>query len=202
MTSQLSRMAAAVSAVSPAISSVCSLLSITLATVLTQSLARTNLGGGALPVTEKHGRALGVIALCFGMSAGAVAQWAASSALLRRAIGPGADSASGSDRNQSGSDKGTACEAEDTSPAMRRRRARPVDDAVLETASLAVPSVVSMGVLQLSTLADVVLAGRFAGAASSLGYANLLAMAPIGIVSRSVTAGIAHNGTCARSKVP
>lgn len=97
--------------------------------------------------------------LAAGVALGTAAQCVAAAALSRRLTGGG------------------DCEG-------GRFGSRAFGEALRRTASLVGPGVVSLGTLQLATLADVVMAGKFPGAPAALGYANLLAMAPIGVLSR------------------
>eukprot|EP00873_Tetraselmis_striata_P039396 jgi/Tetstr1/459660/TSEL_005016.t1 len=55
-----------------------------------------------------------------------------------------------------------------------------------EVVALLLPAAASMGVLQLAVLTDSCFASFEPGAAAAMGYANLLAMAPLGVLSSAV----------------
>ncbi|KAL3696942.1 hypothetical protein R1sor_011018 [Riccia sorocarpa] len=60
------------------------------------------------------------------------------------------------------------------------------DEGVREVFSVLLPATVASGLLQIATFADLYLASFIPGAAAGLGYANLLVMAPLGILSSAI----------------
>ncbi|XP_024541061.1 uncharacterized protein LOC112349967 [Selaginella moellendorffii] len=60
------------------------------------------------------------------------------------------------------------------------------DKDVKEVLLLMMPATISSGMLQLATYTDLYFASYFPNAAAALGYANLLVMAPLGIISSAV----------------
>ncbi|KAK9807750.1 hypothetical protein WJX72_008007 [[Myrmecia] bisecta] len=59
-------------------------------------------------------------------------------------------------------------------------------EGVREVVAVLVPAIASSGMLQIAVLTDLYFASFIPGAAAGLGYANMLAMAPIGIISSAV----------------
>lgn len=60
------------------------------------------------------------------------------------------------------------------------------DPVIMEVLAVLAPAVVASGMLQIATYTDLYFASFLPHAAASLGYANLLVMAPLGIVSSSL----------------
>ncbi|KAH8940733.1 hypothetical protein BDL97_14G000600 [Sphagnum fallax] len=60
------------------------------------------------------------------------------------------------------------------------------DEGVREVMAVMMPAAVGSGMLQIATFTDLYFASFIPGAAAALGYANLLVMAPLGILSSSI----------------
>ncbi|CAK9236513.1 unnamed protein product [Sphagnum tenellum] len=60
------------------------------------------------------------------------------------------------------------------------------DEGVHEVMAMMMPAAVGSGMLQIATFTDLYFASFLPGAAAALGYANLLVMAPLGILSSSI----------------
>ncbi|CAG9462515.1 unnamed protein product [Pedinophyceae sp. YPF-701] len=140
----------------PAASSVCTVLAI----------AAAHARGAAAP----DGGALVV-----GAVAGVVAQIVLQTASLRdgalsRAAAPPA----------------AAATVDVDTPQSLRDDAQAVAAAVRRAARIAGPSLWSAGVMQLAVATDMAFGSYIPGAAAALGYANLIAMAPIGVLSSAI----------------
>ncbi|CAM6098788.1 unnamed protein product [Calypogeia fissa] len=61
-----------------------------------------------------------------------------------------------------------------------------MDEGFQEVLRVLVPAAVASGMLQIATYTDLYFASFIPGGAAALGYANLLAMAPVGILSSSI----------------
>ncbi|KAL2644854.1 hypothetical protein R1flu_012441 [Riccia fluitans] len=103
----------------------------------------------------------GSIALATGTTCGALAQWVLQAVALQRAgFGP--------------------------SPHLGTARNFFEDEGVREVFSILLPAAVASGLLQIATFTDLYFASFIPGAAAGLGYANLLVMAPLGILSSAI----------------
>eukprot|EP00897_Mesotaenium_endlicherianum_P001311 jgi/Mesen1/1207/ME000128S00184 len=164
----------AVPSLSPCVSSLAVLAAVALHSVRTKGNSLTvphHMAGTHAPLPSACGTALAA-----GVTVGAVAQWL----LQQEAWAPPPTSSSPSDSH-------TTTTTSSSSSSSSMHTAGPLSDpGVHEVLRVVVPATLASGLLQIATFTDLYFASFLPGAAAALGYANLLVMAPLGILSSAL----------------